>query len=98
MRKAQHMTDLEAENRALRETLLRISTAARRDASITPPNSLLDFIVAQADAALAAEPASGEADGLRQARAAGYSKGFADGHRAAIDYAIAAALKDKPCR
>jgi hypothetical protein len=47
------MTDLEAENRALREALLRISTAARRDASITPPSSLLDFIVAQVDAALA---------------------------------------------
>jgi hypothetical protein len=96
MRKAQRMTDLEAENRALKEALLKISTAARRDASIRPPSPLLNFIVAQADAALATEPASGEADGLRQAWAEGYSKGFADGHRAAIDYAIAAALKDKP--
>jgi hypothetical protein len=38
---------------ALRETLTRISTAARYDKSLGPPNPLvLDFIVAQVDATL----------------------------------------------
>ena len=50
-------SELEAkreESRLLREALVKISTAARRDISLSPPDPLLEFIVAQVDAAIAA--------------------------------------------
>jgi hypothetical protein len=84
------------ENRRLREALMRYEDDFCEGWCKENGGTFSDCSGCIARAALAAEPASGEADGLRQAWAEGYSKGFADGHRAAIDYAIAAALKDKP--
>ena len=45
-----------AEIAALQTTLTRTSTAARRDTSLSPRDPLLEFIVAQVDAALSASP------------------------------------------